>query len=225
MHCTVTLGLVLQQCYVNSMTEWRIDTGLSDYPDTLAIMKQRVERIASGQAEECCWLVEHPPLYTAGTSAKSHDLLHTHFPVFDAGRGGQYTYHGPGQRVVYIMLNLKQRYSPNPPDIRHFVYQLEEWIISALTTFNIDVQRREGRIGIWTESPRGEAKIAALGIRISKGISFHGIAINVDPDLSHYSGIVPCGISQYGVTSMHDIGKHVTMQQLDAALKHHCPFL
>ncbi len=187
-------------------------------------MERRVTAIADGTACEQIWLVEHPPLYTAGTSAKSSDLIHARFPVHTTGRGGQYTYHGPEQRVAYVMLNLKQRYAPHVPDVRHFVQTLEQWIIDTLAAQGVQGERREGRIGIWVTDGQHEAKIAALGIRLRRGVSYHGIAINLNPDLTHFNGIVPCGIRQHGVTSLHQLGVTIDMDALDDTLKTHCPF-
>lgn len=204
--------------------EWLVAEGLTNYEDALAFMEARVQAIREGTAGELVWLVEHPPLYTAGTSADSADLLTPdRFPVYDAGRGGEYTYHGPGQRVAYIMLDLKRRRE----DVRAFVASLEQWIIETLAEFNIKGERREDRVGVWVvrpEKPRladgsmCEDKIAAIGIRLRRWVSFHGIAINVEPDLSHFGGIVPCGISDHGVTSLVDLGLPVTMGDLDVAL-------
>lgn len=206
------------------MVDWITSQGLTPYPDALAFMEDRVAKIADGTADEAIWLVEHPPLYTAGTSAKSSDLLEPEkFPVYDARRGGEYTYHGPGQRVVYIMLDVGAR----GRDVRAFVNQIEGWIIASLATFNIDAGRRAGRVGVWVDRPDkplmpdgniAEDKIAALGIRLRKWISFHGLSINVDPMLSDFDGIVPCGISGHGVTSLIDLGLPVTMDDLDVAL-------
>jgi len=202
--------------------EWKQSTALIPYPEAIDFMEKRVEVIADGVAEECIWLLEHPPLFTSGTSARPSDLVDTlGFPVYEAGRGGQFTYHGPGQRVGYVMLNLKKRYAPAVPDIRDFVQKLEQWIIFTLADFGIEGFTREGRVGVWTNTPSGEAKIAAQGIRIRRGVSFHGIAINVHPDLSHYRGIIPCGIREYGVTSMQAMGKDITLAQLDSALRTH----
>lgn len=209
----------------STFMQWLITQGLTAYPYALNYMADRVGRIAEGSAEESVWLVEHPPLYTGGTSAKSEHLLNPEFPVFATGRGGQYTYHGPGQRVAYIMLNLKVRYSPNVPDVRHFVATLEQWLIDTLNVFGIKGERRAGRIGIWVAQGTYESKIAALGIRISRGVSLHGIALNVNPDLSHFEGIVPCGIREHGVTSLHACGVTATMSQVDKALKQTCPFI
>lgn len=204
--------------------EWRIEPGLVAYPEALAVMEARAEAIRAGSAPEMVWLVEHPPLYTAGTSARPQDLVQPdRFPVFAAGRGGEYTYHGPGQRVAYVMLDLKRRRE----DVRLFVASLEEWIIRTLARFNVKGERREDRVGVWVVRPdrppvlgrAAEDKIAAIGIRLRKWVSFHGIAINVEPDLAHYGGIVPCGISEHGVTSLVDLGLPVTMADLDIALK------
>ncbi|MAW85683.1 MAG: lipoate-protein ligase B [Phyllobacteriaceae bacterium] len=205
--------------------EWRIEPGLTAYETALAFMEARAEAIRAGTAGEMVWLVEHPPLYTAGTSARAADLLAPdRFPVFPAGRGGEYTYHGPGQRVAYVMLDLKRRRE----DVRAFVAALEDWIIATLARFNIRGERREDRVGVWVMRPEkpalpdgspAEDKIAAIGIRLRKWVSFHGIAINVEPELEHFSGIVPCGISGHGVTSLVDLGLPVTMDDLDIALK------
>ena len=189
------------------------------YPDALAEMESRVADIRAGTAAEMVWLLEHPRLYTAGTSAKASDLLNARFPVFETGRGGEYTYHGPGQRVGYVMLDLKKR--QRVPDIKRYVWQLEEWIIRALADFGIKGERREGRVGIWVAHDGTESKIAALGVRIRHWVSYHGIAINVDPDLSHFQGIVPCGIREFGVTSCHALGVKISMDDLDAALLKH----
>jgi lipoyl(octanoyl) transferase len=201
--------------------EWRVDDELVSYQAALAVMDRRVAAIADGTASELVWLIEHPPLYTAGTSARPGDLILERFPVHAAGRGGQFTYHGPGQRVAYVMLDLKRR----GPDIRRFVATLEEWIIRSLAAFNITGERRDDRIGVWVCRPdKGadhEDKIAAIGIRVKRWVSLHGIALNVDCDLSHFAGIVPCGIAdaRYGVTSLLDLGLPVTMAEVDAALR------
>jgi lipoyl(octanoyl) transferase len=197
--------------------EWRISDGLVPYPEALAAMEQRVAAIRAGADPELVWLLEHPPLYTAGTSARPADLLAPQrFPVFEAGRGGQYTYHGPGQRVVYLMLDLQRR----KPDLRRYIRQLEEWVIRALARFDVRCERRPERIGIWVVKPGGqEAKIAAIGVRVRRWVSYHGVAINLDPDLAHFGGIVPCGISGFGVTSLADLGLSTTMPELDAALR------
>ncbi len=202
--------------------EWRIEGGLVAYPDAVALMEQRVADIRAGRAPEMVWLLEHPPLYTAGTSAQDTDLLDpARFPVYRSGRGGQYTYHGPGQRVVYVMLDLRRRGC----DVRAFVCNLEAWIIAALDRFNLCGERRPGRIGIWIDRgrlggpPGREDKIAAIGVRLRHWISYHGIAINVEPDLSHFEGIVPCGVAEHGVTSLVDLGLPVTLADLDVALQ------
>lgn len=205
--------------------EWITTAGLTDYREAEAFMEARVAKIASGAASECIWLLEHPPLYTAGTSAKPEDLKDAQrFPVFPTKRGGQYTYHGPGQRVIYVMLDVGAR----GKDVRQFVTQLEDWVITALDQFNIRGEIRPGRVGVWVERPElppgpngdvREDKIAAIGVRLRRWISFHGISINVEPDLTHFDGIVPCGISDHGVTSLVDLGLPVTMDDLDVALK------
>ena len=199
--------------------EWRVDDGLVGYAEAVAAMEERVAAIAAGRAPQLVWLLEHPPLYTAGTSARGEDLLApARFPVHRTGRGGQFTYHGPGQRVCYVMLDLRRR----GQDVRCYVHDLEEWIIRALDRFNVKGERRDGRIGIWVARGGGrEDKIAAIGIRIRRWVAFHGIAINVEPELEHFSGIVPCGIggAQYGVTSLVDLGLPVAMTDLDVALK------
>ena len=219
------------------MVEWKTSEGLTPYADALESMQSRVDAMLSGKADELIWLLEHPPLYTGGTSAKASDLLEQRFPVFDAGRGGEYTYHGPGQRIAYTMLDLNKR----GRDLRAYVKQLEQWIILTLGEFDVEGFTREGRIGVWVESSPtvcrsqseqpaqfiaaegsenfAEKKIAALGIRVRKWVTFHGIALNVNPDLSHYSGIVPCGISDYGVTSLAQLGIDASMEDVDAALK------
>ena len=198
--------------------------GLSPYAETLARMEARVEAISSGTAPEAIWLLEHPPLYTSGTSARREDLTDPHrFPVFAAGRGGQYTYHGPGQRVAYVMLDLNQR----GRDVRQFVCALEAWVIGTLASFNVKGERRPGRVGVWVARPDkaanpddtpAEDKIAAIGVKLRRWVSFHGISINVKPDLGHFTGIVPCGIRDHGVTSLVDLGLPLTLADLDAAL-------
>jgi lipoyl(octanoyl) transferase len=195
--------------------EWRVGRGLTLYPEAVAVMEERAAAIAEGAAPELVWLVEHPPIYTAGTSAKEADLLDARFPVFKTGRGGQFTYHGPGQRVGYVMLNLKERKA----DVRAFVHDLEEWLIRTLSQFNVKGERREGRVGIWVARAGREDKIAAIGVRVRRWVSFHGVSLNVDPDLTHFSGIVPCGVSDHGVTSLHDLGLPLTMADVDVALK------
>jgi lipoyl(octanoyl) transferase len=196
--------------------EWRLAAGPVCYPEALATMEERVAAIRAGTASELVWLLEHPPLYTAGTSARAEDLLAPQrFPVFAAGRGGQYTYHGPGQRVGYVMLDLQRR----GPDLRAYIWRLEEWLIRTLAHFGVRGERRHGRIGIWVVKPSGaESKIGALGVRVRRWVTYHGVALNLDPDLEHFGGIVPCGISEFGVTSLADLRVTATMQELDAAL-------
>jgi lipoyl(octanoyl) transferase len=201
--------------------EWRVSDAPVPYEDALEAMEQRVARIAAGAAPELVWLLEHPPLYTSGTSAQPRDLLDPRFPVYAAGRGGQFTYHGPGQRVVYVMLDLKRR----RPDVRAYVAGLERLIIATLDAFNIRGERREDRVGVWVarpdKGPGYEDKIAAIGVRVKRWVTFHGLAINVEPDLRHFSGIVPCGVvdPRYGVTSLVDLGLPVTLADVDVALK------
>ncbi len=207
------------------MVQWTHSADLIDYPAAIEHMETRVGQIIDGSAPEEIWLLEHPPLYTAGTSADRADLVDPdRFPVYPSRRGGQYTYHGPGQRVVYAMLDLNQR----GRDVRRFVWMLEEWVIETLAEFNVRGERREGRVGVWVvrhDKPLTalgqppEDKIAAIGVRLRKWVSFHGICINLEPELEHYSGIVPCGIAQHGVTSLVDLGLPVTMDDLDLALK------
>ncbi len=203
--------------------EWRISEGLTAYPDALAAMEARVAAIRAGVAAEQVWLVEHPPLYTAGTSATPDELQQPgRFPTFAAGRGGHWTYHGPGQRTAYVMLDLNRRHGSVPArDIRCFVHGLEEWLIRALDRFNVRGERRAGRVGIWVADPAAgtEAKIAAIGVRVTRWVSWHGVALNVEPDLSHFAGIIPCGITEHGVTSLHKLGIPVTMAEADVALR------
>ena len=196
--------------------EWRVSEGLVPYDEALAFMEQRAAAIRVGEARECVWLLQHPPLFTAGTSADRSELINPlDLPVHDAGRGGRYTYHGPGQRVGYLMLDLDKR----GRDVRRLVHSLEGWMIATLAELGISAHRAPGRIGIWVgEGPR-EAKVAALGIRVKRWVTLHGFSINVDPDLSHFGGIVPCGISEFGVTSLADLGKETPMSGVDAALK------
>ena len=201
--------------------EWRISDAPVPYPEAVAAMEARVAEIAADQAPELVWLLEHPPLYTSGTSGKLADLLDPRFPMFATGRGGQLTYHGPGQRVAYVMLDLKRR----RPDVRAYVAGLEEWIIRTLAAFNVRGERREDRVGVWVGRPdKGagfEDKIAAIGVRLRRWVSFHGIAINVEPELSHFDAIVPCGVAnpRYGVTSLVDLGHPLTMADVDLALR------
>lgn len=197
--------------------EWRISDKLVTYPDALEEMEARVRAIRSGDAKELVWLLEHPPLYTAGTSADPSDLVDPdRFPVYDAGRGGQYTYHGPGQRVVYFLLDLRKR----GRDVRKFVWGLEEVMIQSVAKFGITAERRDGRVGVWVERGGGrEDKVGAIGVRIKQWVTYHGIALNVEPDLSHFEGIVPCGITEHGVTSLTDLGLPVTMDDVDVVIK------
>ncbi len=205
---------------INWIIDWAVSPGLTAYEPALKAMEQRAEAIRAGTANELVWLLEHPPLYTAGTSAKPDDLLTPNqFPVYNAGRGGKYTYHGPGQRIAYVMLDITKR----GRDVRKFVEDLETWLITALSAWNVDAGIRDGRVGVWVERPdKGpgiEDKIAAIGIRMRRWVSFHGISLNVTPDLSHFGGIVPCGISEHGVTSLADLGHNRTMDDVDAVLR------
>lgn len=205
--------------------EWLISDGRTDYPEAVAFMERRAEQIAAGAARELVWLVEHPPLYSAGTSAQPADLVvPDRFPVFATGRGGQYTYHGPGQRVAYVMLDLKRR----AQDVRAFVCALEDWLIGALAAFNVSGERRPGRVGVWVQRPdkaplpdgsMREDKVAAIGIRVRRWVSFHGVSLNVEPELEHFSGIVPCGVHGHGVTSLVDLGIPVTFPEVDQVLR------
>jgi len=196
---------------------WRHNAEPVAYPDAVSFMESRVDAIAKEGAADCIWLLEHPPLYTGGTSAKASDLLDNSFPVYETGRGGEYTYHGPGQRVAYVMLNLKK--CQQEPDLKKYIWQLEEWIIRTLARLDVTGERRAGRVGIWVSHDGTESKIAAIGVRIRHWVSYHGIAINLSPDLSHFNGIVPCGIQGYGVTSLKALGKNVSMAELDIALQ------
>ncbi len=195
--------------------EWVVSDAPVAYPEAVAAMEARVAAIAAGTAPERVWLVEHPPLYTSGTSARAEDLIDARFPVYETGRGGQFTYHGPGQRVAYAMLDLKRR----DPDLRRYVGALEAWLIGTLSAFNVTGERREDRVGVWVPRAGGEDKIAAIGIRVRQWVSFHGISLNVDPDLSHFDGIVPCGVREHGVTSLADLGLVVSMPEVDAVLR------
>lgn len=197
--------------------EWVVSEGLTPYPDALAAMEARAAAIRAGTAAELVWLVEHPPTYTAGTSATPGGLVDARFPVFQAGRGGQWTYHGPGQRTAYVMLDLGRR----GRDVRAYVHSLEEWLIRALDRFNVRGERREGRVGIWVADRAGgaENKIAAIGVRVTRWVTWHGVALNVDPDLGHFGGIVPCGVAEHGVTSLHRLGVLATMEEADVALR------
>jgi lipoyl(octanoyl) transferase len=201
--------------------EWRISDAPVPYPEAVAFMEARVADIAAHRASELVWLLEHPPLYTSGTSGKEADLLDPRFPMFSTGRGGQLTYHGPGQRVAYVMLDLKRR----RPDVRAYVASLEQWIIRTLGAFNVRGERREDRVGVWVsrpdKGPGSEDKIAAIGVRLRRWVSFHGISLNVEPELSHFDAIVPCGVAdpRFGVTSLSDLGYPVTMADVDVALR------
>ena len=205
------------------MLDWRVSEGLTPYPDALAAMRERAAAIHAGEAHEGVWLVEHPPLFTAGTSARPEELFNPlGFPTYEAGRGGQWTYHGPGQRTGYVMLDLTRAHGQvRPRDVRSYVTGLEEWLIRALDRFNVRGERREGRIGIWVadRATGTEAKIGAIGVRVTRWVSWHGIALNVEPDLSHFGGIVPCGVREHGVTSLHALGIPVAMSEVDSALR------
>jgi lipoyl(octanoyl) transferase len=205
---------------VKSQVEWKVSDQPVAYPQALADMEVRAAAIAEGTAGELVWLLEHPPIYTAGTSAKEADLIEARFPVYRTGRGGQFTYHGPGQRVGYVMLDLKTRSRKGSgPDVRAYVRDLEQWLIETLAQLGVKGERREGRVGIWVQRGQREDKIAALGVRIKRWVTLHGVALNVDPDLTHFSGIVPCGVRAHGVTSLADLGIAVSMADVDAALK------
>lgn len=196
--------------------EWRVSAERVPYGEALAFMEERAAAVRSGQARECVWLLEHPSMFTAGTSADPKELFNPQqLPVYNAGRGGRYTYHGPGQRVGYVILDLEKR----GKDIRRFVHSLEGWMIDALKELGVDAHRAEGRIGIWVGEGREEAKIGALGVRVKHWVTLHGFALNVSPDLSHFSGIVPCGIAEFGVTSLVKLGKQIPTKTVDAALK------
>jgi lipoyl(octanoyl) transferase len=198
------------------MLEWRISDAPVAYPDAVTAMEARAAAIREGQAPELVWLLEHPPLYTAGTSARDADLVDPgRFPVHRTGRGGQFTYHGPGQRVAYVMLDLK----PRGGDVRQFVCDLESWLIATLAAFNLKGERRPGRVGIWIAGPGGDAKIAAIGIRVRRWVSYHGVSLNVAPDLAHFSGIVPCGVRGAGVTSLLEQGITASMAEVDLVLR------
>jgi lipoyl(octanoyl) transferase len=199
-----------------SRPEWIISPAPIAYPEAMATMEQRVDDIIAGAKPELIWCLEHPPLYTAGTSAKSSDLKDdARFPVFETGRGGQYTYHGPGQRVIYAMIDLRER----GKDLRAHVRNLEQWMIDVLAEFGVRGERREGRVGIWVRSPFGDEKVGAIGVRVRKWVAYHGLALNVDPDLSHFSGIVPCGLAEFGVTSLRKLGIAATMSAVDEAFR------
>lgn len=195
--------------------EWRRDSERVPYAEALAVMEERNRAIAAGEANELIWLLEHPPIYTAGTSADPAELVDPRFEVIEAGRGGRYTYHGPGQRVGYLMLDLNKR----GKDVRCFVHSIEGWVIATLADFGVEAWRAEGRVGIWTQDVDGsEAKIGAIGVRVRRWVTMHGFSVNLDPDLSHFSGIVPCGIDEFGVTSLARLGKQITTEEWDQAL-------
>lgn len=200
------------------LPEFKISSGLVDYTEAVAEMEQRVLEIQEERASELIWFLEHPPLYTIGTSGKVQDILDRHLPVYRTGRGGQVTYHGPGQRVVYVMLDLNKRRK----DLKQYVHHLEEWIIQSLQDLGVTSYRRDGRVGLWVPRDNNfDDKIAAIGVRVKKWVTFHGLAINVAPDLAHYQGIIPCGIQDHGVTSLKQLGKTMTLQDMDTALKIH----
>jgi lipoyl(octanoyl) transferase len=215
----LTIGLLPQRD--SPPVEWQVSDTLIDYDEALAAMTERAAAIARGEAPELVWLLEHPALYTAGTSARPQELIDARFPVHTAGRGGQFTYHGPGQRVGYVMLDLRLR----APDVRRFVATIEEWLIQTLAAFNVHGERRDDRIGVWVRRPdkgeRFEDKIAAIGIRVRQWVTLHGFSLNIDPDLTHFAGIVPCGVNEprYGVTSLADLGLTATMPEVDMALR------
>jgi lipoyl(octanoyl) transferase len=203
-------------------TTWRVEPGLTGYEDAVTVMQARIAAIRAGEATEMVWLVEHPPLYTAGTSAKPEDLREARLPTFAAGRGGQWTYHGPGQRVAYVLLDLTEPHGRVPArDVRAYVAGLEAWMIAALAEFGVKGEIRDGRVGIWVVNGDEEQKIGAIGVRVTRWVSWHGVALNVHPDLSHFSGIVPCGIAEHGVTSLAALGVKASMAAVDAALERH----
>ncbi len=214
-----TLLAFFGACAMPERMEWKISTEAVPYPEALAAMAARVSAIQAGQAEELVWLLEHPPLYTLGTSAKAADVLAHGIPSYETGRGGQVTYHGPGQRVVYILRDLKRHAGAAGPDLRAYVQDLEQWLILTLSAFGISAFTREGRVGVWVEDRGRECKIAALGVRVQKWVTSHGVALNICPDLSHYAGIVPCGIREFGVTSLQALGVSATMDEVDAILR------
>lgn len=198
--------------------EWLVSNKLVEYEDAVADMESRVAAIREGREDELIWLLEHPPLYTAGTSARAEDLLNPRFPVHQTGRGGQYTYHGPGQRVAYVMMDLRKRQAT--PDIKNYVWRLEDWLIRSLAGMGVQGERRSGRVGIWVDEGGGrESKIAAIGVRVRHWVTYHGFSINVNPDLSHFDGIVPCGIQEHGVTSLQALGRKLSLDDVDNILK------
>lgn len=211
----------LQKQMSENNLEWKTDSGLVEYENAQHWMDSRVKALQNSDAPECVWLLEHPPLYTKGSSGKDTDILGSaSLPVYNTGRGGQVTYHGPGQRIAYVMIDLKPRYL----DIRRYVFELEEWIIQTLAAFDVKGERRQGRIGIWVQKNGQDHKIAAIGVRVQKWVTSHGIALNINPDLSAYKNIIPCGLSQYGVTSLADLGLNVSLEDVDRVLRETFPF-
>jgi lipoyl(octanoyl) transferase len=219
MYLTVLMEKIVQTCPKKSLeipaVDWQVEAKPVAYDAAVTAMEKRAQAIRAQGENGLVWLLEHPPLYTAGTSANAKDLINPAFPVYETGRGGQYTYHGPGQRIAYVMLDLHKRGS----DLRRYICDLEEWIILSLKDLGVKGERRTGRIGIWVATKNSEAKVAAVGVRVRKWVTYHGVSINVNPDLSHYNGIVPCGISDYGVTSLQALGATASMQDLDKALQ------
>jgi len=205
----------------SNIFEWKSQKEWIPYPEAMQWMESRVIALQKGEAPPCAWILEHPPLYTLGSRGKEEDVFSSaKFPVFKSGRGGQVTYHGPGQRIVYLMVDLKSYYE----DIRRYVHELEGWIIATLDHFGVKGERREGRVGIWVQKEGKECKIAALGVRVQKWVTSHGFALNVNPDLGAYDNIIPCGLSQYGVTSLQDLGISTSMEEVDIILRQTCPF-
>lgn len=209
----------------HSDIEWKYSAGPVPYEEALAFMEQRVAQIIAGEAGPCIWFLEHPPLYTAGTSAKADGLVDSElFPVYETGRGGEYTYHGPGQLVAYVMLDLKALFAPSEPDLRAYIARLEDWIMEVLKTYHVESYLRDGRVGVWVDDAShhsGESKIAAIGVRVKKWVSYHGICLNVAPDLQHYRGIVPCGLSEFGVTSLENMQKPASLNEVAERLEAH----
>ncbi|MFN7038551.1 MAG: lipoyl(octanoyl) transferase LipB [Alphaproteobacteria bacterium] len=202
------------------MVEWKVTNKLVEYQEAINFMENKVESIFNDNSPELVWLLEHEHLYSAGTSAKDNELIrNNNFPVYKTGRGGKYTYHGPGQRIGYVMLNLKKRYYPNSPDLKLYIWHLEEWLIKSLDIIGIKGERRKDRIGIWVATKFGEKKIAAIGVRVRKWITYHGFALNINPNLDHFNHIIPCGISEYGVTSIEQLGYNIAVQKIDEILK------
>ncbi len=205
----------------SNIFEWKFQEELIPYPEAMKWMENRVQDLQKGEALPCVWFLEHPPLYTLGSRGKDEDIFSSaKLPIFKTGRGGQVTYHGPGQRTVYVMIDLKNYYE----DIRRYVHELERWIIDALHHFGVKGERREGRVGIWVQKAGKDYKIAALGVRVQKWVTSHGFALNINPDLKAYDDIIPCGLSQYGVTSLQDLGIEVSMEEVDVILRQTCPF-